>query len=189
VVDTRDSLLRAASQLLDDEGPDALTVRRIAAAAGVSTMGVYSRFGNKDGVVDALLQDGFEDLLAAMHAVPLTADPLADLQASCEAYRAFALSHPTHYRIMFGGAVPGFEPSPACVLTGQSGFGALVDRVQRCLDANLLTGGTAEEISMSLWATSHGLVSLELFGNRPQDVLEDDPYARTVSAVIRGFSP
>jgi AcrR family transcriptional regulator len=187
VVDTRDSLLRAASQLLDEEGPDALTVRRIAAAAGVSTMGVYSRFGNKDGVVDALLCDGFEDLLTAMQSVPDTDDPLADLQASCVAYRAFALEHPTHYRIMFGGAVPGFEPSTACRATGQSGFAALVDRVQRCLDAGLLTGGTATEISASLWATSHGLVSLELFGHRPEVVVEDDPYERTVAAVIRGF--
>ena len=44
------------------EGPGALTVRRIAAAAGMSTMNVYSRFGGKDGVLDELFVDGFRRL-------------------------------------------------------------------------------------------------------------------------------
>ena len=74
MVDTRASLLHAASTLLAAEGPEALTVRRIAAEAGVSTMGVYSRFGGKEGVIDALLRDGFQalaDAMAAAMEVPL----------------------------------------------------------------------------------------------------------------------
>lgn len=81
MADTRALLLSAASTLLADEGPEALTVRRIAATAGVSTMGVYSRFGGKDGVVDALFREGFDGLLAAMLEAPTTDDPLADLRS------------------------------------------------------------------------------------------------------------
>ena len=59
---TREALLAAAHDLLATEGPAALTVRRIAAAAGMSTMNVYSRFGGKDGVLDELFIDGFRRL-------------------------------------------------------------------------------------------------------------------------------
>ena len=57
------ALLDAASELLASEGAGGLTVRRIAADAGCSTMGVYSRFGNKDGVVDHLYMEGFRRLI------------------------------------------------------------------------------------------------------------------------------
>ena len=56
---TSSALMKAAADLLASEGPEALTVRRIAATAGCSTMGLYSRFGGKDGVVERLWLDGF----------------------------------------------------------------------------------------------------------------------------------
>ena len=56
-------ILEAASGLLSEEGASALSVRRIATAAGCSTMGLYSRFGGKDGVVDELYAEGFERLI------------------------------------------------------------------------------------------------------------------------------
>ena len=188
MVDTREQLLTAASRLLAEEGPEALTVRRIAAAAGVSTMGVYSRFGNKDGVVDALFREGFEGLHAAISAAPAVADPLTDLRGTCVAYRAFARSHATHYRIMFEGAVPGFEPSEESRSVAKTAFEALVERVDRCLEAGILGGATAEQIAASLWAATHGLVSLELFGTTPDVLAGDDPYGRTMSALVRGFT-
>ena len=67
-------ILEAASELLSKEGASALSVRRIATAAGCSTMGLYSRFGGKDGVVDELYAEGFERLIAAMRANPSTDD-------------------------------------------------------------------------------------------------------------------
>ena len=57
---TSRALLDAAHRLLADHGSEALTVRRIATEAGMSTMNVYSRFGGKDGVIDELFIDGFE---------------------------------------------------------------------------------------------------------------------------------
>ena len=67
------ALLTAAHDLLANEGPTALTVRRIAAAAGVSTMNVYSRFGGKDGVLDELFAEGFRRLGERMEATPSSA--------------------------------------------------------------------------------------------------------------------
>ncbi|MEM9696441.1 MAG: TetR/AcrR family transcriptional regulator, partial [Myxococcota bacterium] len=64
-VDATD-LLAAASRLLAEYGPEALTVRRIAHAAGCSTMAIYSHFGGKNGVVDGLFQEGFRTLIEAL---------------------------------------------------------------------------------------------------------------------------
>ncbi len=64
------AILEAASKLLSEEGAGALTVRRIATEAGCSTMGLYSRFGGKDGVVDQLYVQGFDQLCDAMSAAP-----------------------------------------------------------------------------------------------------------------------
>ncbi|HEY5249660.1 MAG TPA: TetR/AcrR family transcriptional regulator [Dermatophilaceae bacterium] len=189
MVDTRASLLHAASTLLAAEGPEALTVRRIAAEAGVSTMGVYSRFGGKEGVIDALLRDGFQALADAMAAEPDSDEPVGDLRHCCTAYRAFALANPTRYRIMFEGLVPGVELSPESAAVAARSFEVLVAKVRRCVDAGLLSGGDPHQIAASLWSVTHGLVSLELGGHKPAVLSGDDPYERTVGAMVRGFSP
>ena len=77
--ETGRALLTAAHDLLASDGPTALTVRRIAGAAGVSTMNVYSRFGGKDGVLDELFAEGFRRLGERMEETPSTDDSVADL--------------------------------------------------------------------------------------------------------------
>lgn len=163
---TRDALLEAASTLLAGEGPGALTVRRIAQAAGTSTMGVYSHFGGKDGVIDALLAEGFGFLLDSMRKVRHTDDPLADLRRCGRNYREMALAHPTHYRLMFDRAVPDFEPTEQTAELANSTLALLEERVQRCLDTGEFDPGhgDATEVAHSIWATCHGLVALELAG-------------------------
>ena len=165
--DQRRELLAAASRLLAAEGPEALTVRRIAADAGYSTMGVYSRFGGKDGIVEALFVEGFRGLAAAMAAVPDTDDPLTDLLACGVAYRRFALAHPTSYTVMFERAVPGYEPSPGAEAIAMGTFEGLVRQVTRAIDAgDLAVGLTGDpaDVAQRLWAMSHGWVSLEIHG-------------------------
>ncbi|HEY1826422.1 MAG TPA: TetR/AcrR family transcriptional regulator, partial [Acidimicrobiales bacterium] len=107
----RAALLEAAAELLEAEGPDALSVRRIAAAAGVAPMGVYNHFESKFGIVEALFVDGFRRLSDAITSIPRSDDPLEDLRESGRRYRALALAHPMIYRVMFLRVIPGFEPS------------------------------------------------------------------------------
>jgi AcrR family transcriptional regulator len=183
------SLLDAAGRLIATEGLDALTVRRIAAEAGSSTMGVYSRFGGKEGVVDALLCEGFEALAAHMAAPVDTDDPVADLLSCAGRYRSFAMANPTRYQVMFQTSYPNLEPSLRSMTMAATSFEMLCVRVQRCLDACALAGFEVHEIAASMWATCHGLVSLELAGKRPPVLADDDPFERTLRALLRGFSP
>ena len=160
--DVGTTLLESASRLLADEGPASLTVRRIAAESGMSTMNVYSRFGGKHGVVEQLFLRGFGLLANEMGAVPATDEPLADLIACGQAYRRFALEHTTLYEVMFAQVVADYEPSPAALASGLATLQHLADRLQRCIDAGLIRNGPAFHFAAIVWSTCHGVVSLEL---------------------------
>ena len=90
------ALVDAAERVLVRDGLGGVTVRAVAAEAGVAPMGVYNRFGSKDGLVAAVLARGFEGLRAATGAAD-DADPVDRLLTCGRNYRDFALSHPQHY--------------------------------------------------------------------------------------------
>ncbi|HUR74950.1 MAG TPA: helix-turn-helix domain-containing protein, partial [Sporichthya sp.] len=98
--DVETSLLRAADAVLRRDGLAGVTVRAVAAEAGVAPMGVYSRFGSKDGLVDALLIRAIEDFrrTVARHE---EADPAERLKAGGRRYREWALANRQHYDAIF----------------------------------------------------------------------------------------
>src|SRR5215207_1752375 len=88
----RRALLDAASGLLLEEGPGALTMRRVAGAVGCSTTVLYTMFGGKEGLADALYREGFERLRRRLEAVDGDPGPQARLGALAHAYRDSALA-------------------------------------------------------------------------------------------------
>lgn len=160
--DTRSAILAAAIEILHAQGAGALTVRSVAAAAGCSTTGVYTWFGGKSGLVEAIFIDGFQRFGAALVAAGAGAGPeppaLVDM---ARAYRRWAIANPTHYMVMFGRAVPDFHPSTAALLTAHGTFRQLVD-VTATTMVRLGIGGDATETAHHLWAGMHGYVSLEI---------------------------
>ncbi len=187
--DVGTTLLESASRLLADEGPTSLTVRRIAAESGMSTMNVYSRFGGKHGVVEQLFLRGFDLLASAMSSVPVTDDPLADLTACGQAYRRFALEHTTLYEVMFAQVVADYEPSPAALASGLATLQHLADRLQRCIDAGYIRNGPAFHFAAIVWSTCHGVVSLEL-KQKLNDAIEwDKVFGDACANAVRGLAP
>lgn len=179
---TRDRTLDAAAQLLRDEGPAALTVRRIAADAGLSTMAIYHHFGGKDGLVEALYVDGFRALEESLAAVPRTEDPVADVEALALAYREVAMRRPGYYEVMFGRPFPGFRPSPEARERAMRPWRAFAASLERCERAGLLTV-PAGEAALLLWASGHGLLMLQLAGN----ALASDDTDRLVRGGLRSL--
>src|ERR1700735_3147449 len=129
------ALLASAADILESEGPDGLSARRIAAAAGVAPMGVYNHFESKSGIIEALYIQGFGRLGAAMQAMGQIADPSEALLDGARRYRALALAHPMAYQLMFLRAVPGFEPSNHAKEVAADAFEGLVAAVTRAMDA------------------------------------------------------
>lgn len=188
--DTSERLLEAAHRILAAEGADALTVRRIATEAGMSTMNVYSRFGGKDGVVDRLYIAGFERLFAIIDAVPRTDDAADDVMAMAAAYRSFARAQPTYYGIMFRTAVLDYQPSPAASEFALGGLDVFTTRVEMAQGrGDITTRYRPGEIAASLWATCHGLVSLELSAVGSERVDWGAVFDATMRTALRGLRP
>jgi AcrR family transcriptional regulator len=182
------ALLTSAADILESEGPDGLSVRRIAAAAGVAPMGVYNHFESKSGIVEALYIQGFQRLADAMAAMDQIDDPAEALLEGARAYRALALAHPMAYQVMFLRAVPGFEPSDPALTSCTRGFDYLVATVQRAIRAGVIAPGSPTETAQMIWASIHGWVSLELLG---LGFVEDRDlwYDRLCEALLRGLRP
>lgn len=187
--ETSRALVAAARHLLATEGADALTVRRIASAAGMSTMNVYSRFGGKDGVIDELYADGYRRLLAEVDAVPSTDDVPADLRRIAATYRSWALEHPRSYGVMFRSTVPSFSPSPESIAVARSGLVRLVERIEAGQRAGQIVDREPHEVAAWLWATCHGMISLELDGVGSERVDWSSVYDHGVRTAVNGLHP
>jgi AcrR family transcriptional regulator len=156
-------LLDAASRLLEAEGPDALTMRRIAAEVGCSTSVLYTMFGGKSGVAEGLWREGFERLRQALEQAE-GADPLGRLAAMGRAYRENALANRAYYAVMFQRPIPGFQPSAEAYAESLRPLQLLVGAVADCIDAGVFRAADPAHIAGVLWAAAHGAVSLELAG-------------------------
>ncbi len=160
----RGAILEAAVDILQREGAGALTVRSVSAAAGCSTTGVYTWFGGKHGLIEAIFVDGFQRFGAAQREVPRGRTRRAgDLSRYAHAYRDWALANPTHYMVMFGKAVPDYQPSEQALTAAAETFEQLVEAVREATSAAGSTDDPAE-VAHHLWASVHGYVSLELAG-------------------------
>jgi AcrR family transcriptional regulator len=156
-------VLDVASRLLEAEGPEALTMRRIAAEVGCSTSVLYTMFGGKSGVAEGLWREGFERLRQAMERVE-AGDPLGRLTALGHAYRSNALANRAYYAVMFQRPIPGFEPSAEAYADSLRPLHILVGAVADCLEAGVFRAADPTHVATVLWAAAHGAVSLELAG-------------------------
>ncbi|MEU0571021.1 TetR/AcrR family transcriptional regulator [Nonomuraea sp. NPDC005983] len=184
----RAAILDAATHLLVTEGPVALTVRRISAEVGCSTKVIYTLFGGKDSLTEALWLEGFARVERRLLDLPEDRDSLARLRTGLQVYRAYALSESDYYRVMFQGAIAGFSPSPDALETAKRSFLILVEGVARCLEEGRLRGGTAEEIADVLWMAMHGAVSLEISGYFDEP-MSSQRYRLLCDSVLTPFLP
>lgn len=176
----RVAVLAAARTLLEREGPDAVTNRKVASEAGCTTMAIYSRFGSKGGILDALYIEGVERLAAAQAQVPRAGSTVAEVISLCLAYRNVGLESPGHYRIVFGD-IPGWKPSEPLRQRLLQTFERLRDAVARAIEAGEVRGD-ALPITFTLFAACHGYVSLQ---HAEYTSLLLDPEQAYVAAVAR----
>lgn len=156
-------MVEAAAELLAAEGPPALSTRRLAAMVGASTSAVYTHFGGMDGLVRAVVHEGFSRLHDRLALVAPTEDPVTDLILLAHAYRATAQQHPHLYAVMYGtAAVDGFSPNDDDRQLARYTLSCLVSAVRRAMAARRLRHADPHLVARQLWITLHGLVTLEL---------------------------
>lgn len=163
--DVRRRLLEAAARLLGEEGPAALSTRRLAREAGTSTMAVYTHFGGMPALVREVVAEGFARLHARVAEVAASGDPIEDLGRIAAAYRANALADPHLYAVMFGSAsLGGYRLHEDELDVGLEAFGQLVGAVELAMEAGRLRRDDPAAVAGQLWCALHGYVMLELSG-------------------------
>lgn len=169
-------MLSAAVDLLHEHGPDALQTRKVAGAAGTSTMALYTHFGGMGGLIAEVAEEGLRQFDAALTASE-TGDPVADLLVIGAAYRRYAIKRPHMYRLMFGSTSAHGINAPAHNMltlgTAQidvevPSFAHLVRGVHRSIQAGRLTVAQSDTAVVAaaaqFWTVMHGFMMLELAG-------------------------
>lgn len=194
----RAELVDAAIRLLATDGAEALVLRRVASAAHVSTMCVYSRFGDKFGLINAVYVGGFELLAQTMSESAVSPVPRQRLIELGLAYRRFALANPALYSLMFERLV-GFSPSPDLRSSAlEATFSQIVDAMSRAMEQGALEAESPAAAAYTFWTTAHGSVSLELTHAAQSplpDWFVDTPdsgeqvYMAVIETTLRGMAP
>src|SRR6202046_3838773 len=130
---TRAHLVEVAAKLLATEGPEAVTTRSVALAAGVQPPPFYRLFGDKNGLLQAVAEHGFASYMASKHPVEAGDDPVENLRAGWELHVGFGLANPELFRLMH--TVLGTPRGQAAAATGAA---VLQARVHRAAEAGRL---------------------------------------------------
>jgi AcrR family transcriptional regulator len=125
-------------------------------------MGVYSRFGSKDGLLEALFVHGFIGLETAIEPRP-SPSPMNRLRTGCMGYREFAINNPQMYHLMFEQMLL-LDLSPEAKDLATRSFGTLVDRVHAAMASGEIYEESSTEVAQQIWSAMHGAVSLEIAG-------------------------
>ena len=155
----RTKILNAASELFLEGGGAALSVRAISKRAGLSTIGIYSHFQGKQGILDALYIEGFHLVRDAMHVVAEGKASKAQVLESCLGYLTVGEQHEAHYRLIFGESDAGYEPSIEAIAARDEAFLKLVRVVGSYLDDDA-SMTERRQIALDIWAIVHGYVSI-----------------------------
>ena len=160
-------ILEAARELLDEEGPDGLSMRRLAERLGIRAPSIYKHFPSKEALEAALISQGFEEQGAAFEAaLEGPGEPIVAITAT---YRAFAQEHPHLYRLMYDRSLnrallePGSEESA-------------VAPAVRAL-------GDDRDLARATFGFAHGMTILELNERFPADADIDAAWRRGLAAL------
>ena len=158
----REEILEVTERLLLETGSEeAVSIRSVANAVGVTPPSIYRHFEDKTHLLFEVCARQLQRLDDAIEqAVEGIDDPVEAMAARGRAYVRFGMAHPEHYRIMFMG--PAYAtPEQWGDLLGTGSFAHLVEGIQRLVDADLVRHDI-DTVTMALhvWANIHGLTSL-----------------------------
>jgi AcrR family transcriptional regulator len=159
------AIVSAARQILEREGSDGLTMRRLGDAVGIRAPSLYKHFPDKAAVEIALINDGFEEIAVRFEAALASGeDSLVEFATT---YRRFARSHPHLYRLMTAGPLPREHLRPG---------------VEARAAAPVVQAVGDPDLARAVWAFAHGMVILELDGRFPADANLEAAWAAGLAA-------
>lgn len=186
--DLRRALLQEALRVIEAHGVQPLTLRAVGERLGVSRTALYRHFSDKAALVEAVAAEGFRmlrgELLAAWDG-----GGREQFDAMGMAYVRFAVAHPSHYRVMFGGFV-GEARDPDLAAEGMGAFQALFEAIVALQQRGELRGDDPMQMARFIWALVHGIAMLAIDGQIDKQGARVDDVARFALARLRtGIEP
>lgn len=160
--DLRRALLDAALVLLEERGPEALTLREVASRVGVTHPAAYRHFEDKTALLAAVAEEGYVALSADVADALSRAStrPDARLRAIAAAFVDFALRNPARYRVMWGPRLNTDGRFPALEAAISHVFELVQGEVARGQETGVFRDGKPRDLAVGLWVVGHGYVEL-----------------------------
>ncbi|WP_020667227.1 TetR/AcrR family transcriptional regulator [Amycolatopsis nigrescens] len=184
---TRTRILEAAAALLADSPIADVSTRAVCEAAGVGAPALYRQFGDKEGLLSAVVDYGFEQYLSVKRAAKPSADPVRDLRAGWDSHIAFAVDHPSYYRLMYSPAV---RTPPE---TAAEAHRLLVATLERCAAAGRLRV-SPETAAQMIMAANVGMALMlvsrtDTYDPEVSSRLRDAVHAQVLTPASKGEKP
>jgi AcrR family transcriptional regulator len=161
-METEERILEAAARLLEEQGIDGMTTRAVCQLAGITAPTLYHHYGDKNGLVRAVVTAGIDQFMAMKQALRVTDDPLADLRQGWDGWIAFGLERPALFRLMIEAA-----RSDPGLLTAS--YQHMKDNVLRIESTRRLRVDASVAVS-SVWAAASGMQALFAQGARRAEI-------------------
>jgi AcrR family transcriptional regulator len=179
--DLRRALLQEAAATIQLHGVERLTLRAVADRLGVSRTALYRHFTDKSTLLAAVAREGFRTLRTELLAAWQGAGRgVAGFDAMGMAYVQFALAHPSHYRVMFGGFVDAEAKDPEFLDEASGAFQVLVDALVALQRDGVVRSDDTQQLARFVWAAVHGMAMLGIDGqlqHQRADILDLIHYA------------
>jgi AcrR family transcriptional regulator len=169
----REELLNISVTILQDEGVDAITMREIARRIGVSHSAAYRHFKDKDTLLSAIAQQGYEELTQRLREVYDTDDvPAAErFRQIGITYVVHAVTNPARYRLMYGSDAVDRNTNPELRKAARQLAREVLRMIHLCQQQGSLRQENTAQVANAVWSLCHGAAMLVIDGHiRVEDV-------------------
>ncbi|WP_438497556.1 TetR/AcrR family transcriptional regulator [Paenibacillus sp. IHBB 3054] len=187
----RQLVVDAAAFILQEEGPEAVTVRKVAQKMGCSTKIIYSLFANKEGLAQQLYLEGCKILSNEFESASQSEDLQQYLINLAEVYWEFGQRYTSYYKLMFGGAFADFKPDEQSMKGTVTAMRRLLSVIVSAQEQGLIAGDSnAEFIVGTIWSSLHGVIHLHIGGHLGSVAASHAVYKGTVALLASSlFAP
>ena len=184
--DLRRALVQEAVRTIQRHGVEGLTLRAVGQALGVSRTALYRHFADKSALLAAVAREGFRTLrLELVDAWEQGGRGQEAFDAMSVVYVRFAVTHPSHYRVMFGGFVDARAVDPGLREEGGAAFQVLVDALVAQQQTGLVRGDEPSQLARFIWAIVHGVAMLAIDGQLQRQDADAEDLIRYAADRIR----
>jgi len=179
--DARREILDATEAILVEDGYDGFSMRKLALRCGCTAPTIYHYFGDKTGLIDALLEQRFGELVGRLRAVDLGPDPVENMWNLARAWVHFGRDNPTHYQLLTQPRSDDADP----LVAGEEVREILERPIEELHASGRIALGDVDTARQSVWVLLHGLIALP--AARPDVEWSADLVELSLEVVLRGW--